>query len=252
MIGKNWPKNILSNFDYASNQYNQFASLQKGIAKELADQCSQQFLPEGTWVDLGSGTGFLADYIENLNPSKNVIRIDGSMNMLDQQKQVKFKQVWDLNKGLPTLTNPVTLLASSFALHWLENPKERVREWYSALANGGYLALAVPISCSFPEWERAALNSNVNFTAMSLPSSEELIACLPSKNIKIEKIKKITQYELHASKLLKPIVKAGAHATNQPSLTVGELRRLINSWALPTKHRYFELTWFIQILLAKK
>ena len=57
-------KSVLENFDNASYKYNNGASLQKVFAKKLAKQCTKRRVNPGLWVDLGSGTGLLANELE--------------------------------------------------------------------------------------------------------------------------------------------------------------------------------------------
>ena len=246
-----WAQTVIKNFDQAAINYNDNAKLQFAIAWRLAKLCSQKTIPKGLWVDLGAGTGLLADALESRNPNQKVLRIDGSRRMLSECKSESSRRVWDLNLGLPSLESVPTLLASSFALHWLENPEVKLKEWFYALASGGFLALAVPVKGSFPEWRKAANHAEVPFTALSLPSQRVLLKEIPQTSIQYLKILQISQSGLGVPSLLKTIQRVGGQTSTQEPLGIAEWRRLNTAWAKSIAGKV-TLTWHIQIALLKK
>ena len=250
-MNNNWQKLVLRNFDAAAPRYNNNAELQKKIAWELANLCSKQSIAKGIWLDLGSGTGLLAESLEHLNPDQSVLRIDNSKAMLDLHTHTNQKRVWDLNNGLPHLSEAPKLIASSFVLHWLINPTERLTEWFNTLGNGGLLAVSIPIKGSFPEWYQAAQKADVPCTALSLPLQESLIQTFSPKNIQHNQLVYITQKASNVTSLFKSIVKVGAQTSQESSLKIGEWKRLQKAWAV-SKNKEVSLTWVIQLLLVKK
>ena len=66
------PKNILQNFNDACDNYNAEAIVQNNIAKQLAEECTKKMVPPGIWIDLGAGTGLLADELEKLNKPQSL------------------------------------------------------------------------------------------------------------------------------------------------------------------------------------
>ena len=89
-----WEDNVLRNFNIASFNYNNEAMLQKDIAKQLAQECSKQNISSGLWMDLGTGTGLLANAIEELSPNQSVLRVDGSIKMLKQHAPNKLTKLF--------------------------------------------------------------------------------------------------------------------------------------------------------------
>ena len=247
-----WPRKILKNFGDAAPLYNKEAGIQKDVAWQLAKRCSKESIPEGIWTDLGAGTGLLAEALEELNPNQSVLRVDGSQEMLAQHKPESQTKLWDLNFGLPTLCKPPSLIASSFALHWLHNPTRRIEEWFSALTPGGWLAIALPVKGSFREWHLAANKAGVPCTAMSLPSHESLLEVFHPRNIRYKKLQNITQKAYGVRSLLKPMIKVGAQASPQDHLSVGEWKKLKGAWLSDPSPKSLRLTWIIQILLVQK
>jgi len=248
----NWTRMVFNNFGKAAHNYNSEAKLQSTFAWELAQKCSREVIPKGIWVDLGAGTGLLAEALETLNPKQSVLRVDGCKEMLAQNRPQSQKQLWDLNLGLPTWPNPPALIASSFALHWLKQPTNRIEEWFSALTPGGWLAIALPINGSFPEWHLAAKTSGIPCTAIPLPSKETLLKSLNAKNIHYQRLHTFTQKASGVRSLLKPMVKVGAQSSQQVRLSVGDWRKLQRDWPSSTRNGTIKLTWLIQLLLVQR
>ena len=105
---------VNKNFNEAALSYNESASIQKSTALKLAKICSHHPIKYGLWVDLGSGTGLLAQSLEHLHPKQSVMRLDNAQKMIDQHAKNSLKQLWDLNDGLPKWVKKPNLLASSF------------------------------------------------------------------------------------------------------------------------------------------
>ena len=99
-MSNTWGAMVLRRFDGAATQYNQAARLQAAMAWRLAGHCKRLPIPSGRWLDLGSGTGLLADAIEQRNPGRVVERIDGSPSMLARSSRPDHTQLWDLNQPL--------------------------------------------------------------------------------------------------------------------------------------------------------
>tara|TARA_Y100001968_G_scaffold329658_1_gene379493 strand:+ start:1325 stop:2086 length:762 start_codon:yes stop_codon:yes gene_type:complete len=251
-INTSFQEKILKNFEEYSGQYNRHANIQKSFALKLADECSKHSIPEGIWIDLGSGTGFLADAIEAKNAPQSVLRIDISPRMLAQQDSSINKLEWDLNLGLPLLPEEPKLIASCFALHWLINPEKKLQEWINALAPKGMLALAVPIKGCFPEWQIAAEKTDLRFTALPFPSRQSLIKALGKVHFHYEKVHKVTLEANKVGSLLKSITKVGANASPHKKLRHFELKKLISAWPFNPNNKAVKLTWLIQMLLIQK
>ncbi len=251
-MAKDWQELILKNFKHAASTYNEEAHLQRDIAWQLAKKCSQQEIPKGIWVDLGAGTGLLAEALEALNPNQSVIRVDGNQSMLDLHPSESQTQLFDLNLGLPSWPSHPTLIASNFALHWLINPNEKLKEWFLALAPRGWLAIALPVKGSFPEWHSAANLAGVNCSATPLPDRHSLLRTFPKKNIRYQNLHILTQEAQEVISLLKPFTKVGAHSSPHSSLKIRDWRNLIQAWPKSQDSQTFQLTWLIQLALVQR
>tara|TARA_Y100001968_G_scaffold59401_1_gene50437 strand:+ start:1937 stop:2689 length:753 start_codon:yes stop_codon:yes gene_type:complete len=248
---KKWSSLVNKNFNEAALKYNESASIQKLTAFKLAKICSHYYIKPGLWVDLGSGTGLLAKSLEALHPTQYVMRLDNSKKMLDLHSGKSSKQIWDLNRGLPRWSRQPNLLASSFVLHWLDNPQKQLKEWFNSLSPDGWIALAIPIKGSFPEWYKAAEQAGLTCTALDLPSHDSLVRVIPRK-ILYNKIEIIQQTAQRATSLLKPMIKVGAHTSEKKQLSISDWRHLLSYWPACNEDKKVSLSWSILFLLIKR
>ena len=120
MKNKIWNETVKNNFNNASANYLSYSNIQKHFADKIVYFLKDLNIQKGEWIDLGSGTGLLADEIEKVFSTKNIIRIDFSKKMLLQNKDSSTKILWDLNNGLPPSIRNCPLMTSNFCIHWLD------------------------------------------------------------------------------------------------------------------------------------
>ena len=249
---KTWSSQVNKNFNEAALNYNESASIQKSTALELAKICSHYPIKHGLWIDLGSGTGLLAKSLEDLHPNQYVVRLDNSKKMIDQHPEKSVKQLWDLNDGLPKWSEKPNLLASSFVLHWLDNPQKQLKKWFNSLSLDGWIALAIPVKGSFPEWYEAADKANLICTALDLPTYDSLIRVVPNQNVLYNKIEIIKQTAAKPTSLLKPMIKVVAQSSQKEQLSNSDWRHLLSFWPISNQNEEVSLSWSIQFLLIKR
>lgn len=247
-----WRGDVLLRFDRAAHHYSNHAGLQRGVAWRLASLCRRRPLQPGLWVDLGAGTGLLAAALETLHPGQNVHRVDGSEAMLRPQLAEHTTQQWDLQQGLPRWSVRPQLLASSFCLHWLDAPSQRVQEWFQALAPSGWLAVALPVNGSFHQWHQAAARSGQICTALPLPTGDKLLDGIPAKALRHSSIHTYTESAGSVAALLRPMRRIGAGSTPLTPLGVSAWRQLSRSWPERNADGLVRLTWMVQILLLQR
>ncbi|WP_114994670.1 methyltransferase [Synechococcus sp. UW179A] len=248
----NWGDKVLSRFDQSAQNYNASATLQHAVAVQLANHCRQQHMPGGLWVDLGSGTGHLADALETRHPGQRVLRVDGSEAMLRQQPLSARTQQWDLRGRLPRWPEAPSLLASSFCLHWLPSPGQVIRHWLNQLAPGGWLAVALPIEGCFPQWHHAAEITGIPCTAITFPKIKALLQWVGADQIRLQEEMHYNAVAKSLPRLLKPLRRVGADCTTQPSLTVRDWRKLQQAWPDLDGDGQLRLTWVIKLMLIQR
>jgi malonyl-CoA O-methyltransferase len=246
------PEDVLKQFSGAADRYNDAARLQEGMAWRLASHCRHLCIPRGLWVDLGSGTGRLADALEATHPGQSVLRVDGSAAMLQQQHTSTTTLQWDLSRGLPPWPQQPQLLCSSFALHWLPNPVQSLRTWIQSLQPGGWLVLAVPVEGSFPQWHAAAAAAEEHCTALPLPVGEQLTNTIPPGMVQRQQLLQFSQTGGSPASLLKPMIDIGAGSTTANRLPPGAWRRIFKAWPRGNVPNRFALSWRIQLLILNR
>ena len=101
MNDKKWNEKIKNNFNNAAYRYLEYSNIQRFFSGKVVSFIKELNTQNGEWIDLGSGTGLLADKIEKEFSNKKVLRIDFSKEMLLQNNLSSKKILWDLNNGLP-------------------------------------------------------------------------------------------------------------------------------------------------------
>ena len=150
-----WKERVKTNFNNAATNYLAYSNIQRHFAKKIVSLLKSLKVQKGEWIDLGAGTGLLADEIEKEFSTKKITRIDFSKKMLLQNKESSKKILWDLNDCLPTSIKNCTLMTSNFCIHWLDNPEKILKDWFIKLKPGGYLIISYP-TIDFPEWKKLA------------------------------------------------------------------------------------------------
>ncbi|MEB3157315.1 MAG: methyltransferase domain-containing protein, partial [Cyanobacteriota bacterium] len=176
-------------------RYEPMAPLQRGMAWRLAGVAAHHLggrspagdstgaeraavrLPDGPCADLGAGTGLVGRALAAWG-----VALPAPIAQLDLCPEALARNSagptlpWDLNQGLPPHLRGATLLTSSFALQWLEDPAAALALWADHLAPGGALLLSVPTAGSFPEWRQAARAARLPCSALPLPAADTLLA----------------------------------------------------------------------------
>lgn len=102
-------------------------------------------------VDLGTGTGHIAQMLAARYPDAEVTGVDSSPTMLARAAAQKFRVQWqlgDLASWSPP--QPVGLLFSNAALHWLGDHARLFRHLMGCLVAGGALAVQMPRNFAQP------------------------------------------------------------------------------------------------------
>ena len=248
----NWGDRVLRRFEQSAQAYNASATLQHAVAGQLADICRQHAVPPGLWVDLGSGTGHLAEALEARHPGQRVLRVDGSEAMLKQQPVSADTQQWDLRAALPRWQTSPSLLASSFCLHWLPQPGQLIQQWLNQLTPGGWLALALPVDGCFPQWHQASESTGIPCTAIAFPQVVTLCAGVSADQIRLRKEMRCNTVAETLPRLLRPLRRVGADCSTMPSLPVRDWRTLQLAWPDHDDDGQLRLTWVIQLLLIQR
>ena len=251
MNNKEWNKKIRNNFDKAANNYLDYSNIQRFFAKKIVSYIKELKTQKGAWIDLGSGTGLLADEIEKEFSTKKVSRIDFSQNMLLQNKPFRKKILWDLNNELPETINNSALIASNFCLHWLNNPEKIIKNWFSKLRSGGYLIISYPTKECFPEWKETCKKINIEYSGLKFLNTDKLSKDFSSNELYFSKKFFYKENFPNIYELFRSIVKVGAQSSRYKRKTVKELKSMQKFWP-KNYNNTVNLSWEINILIIKK
>ena len=251
MVNKYWIKKINNNFNKAAHYYSNYSVVQKHFANKLLLIIKELEPQIGPWIDLGAGTGYLADLLEKNFMNINVMRIDFSPNMLKENKKHSKTILWDLNNDLPPYVNNASLMISSFCFHWLNEPEKKIREWFNRLVPGGFLIVLFPNNKSFPEWKDTCRKNNLDYSGLSLPCTNSLKSFVEENEIFLIKEFNYKETFPNIYKLFKSIINVGAQTTQRRRRTVSELKLMQKKWP-KDQYEKVNLTWSISILILKK
>lgn len=249
-----WGRIVGQRFGRGAATYDAEARLQRAIAERLGRLCAALPLPGGPCADLGAGSGLLSRALVRHHPllaRRPPLQLDLCPELLARNPLAAGPAglVWDLNDGLPPRLRGAALLASSFALQWLEDPAGQLAHWGRRLAPGGWLVLAVPTAGSFPQWHRAAAAAGVPCTALPLPAAEALLAAAREAGLSLRQGRRLRfTHPRHGGRAtLRHLRRLGAGARPGGPLSSAELRRLLRHWPESTP-----LTWEVLLLLARR
>ena len=268
--GDHFGQQVRHSFGRQADVYEAEARLQQAMAWRLGHLCRQLPLPAGPRADLGAGTGLLSRALllhQPLLRQQPPLQLDLCPELLARNPFVAAAPppieprgegashkrgnglVWDLNTGLPEQLRGAALLASSFALQWLQDPARLLDLWCRNLGRGGWLVLAVPTAGSFPQWRQAATQAAVPCTALCLPEAEDLVQVVRQAGLQLQHCRRLrfSQPGQGGLPTLQHLRRLGANASRRPPLNPGQLRRLLRHWSADSP-----LTWELLLLLARR
>ncbi|MEB3234565.1 MAG: methyltransferase [Cyanobacteriota bacterium] len=243
---------ICQRFDQQAARYEREAALQRAVAWRLAHYAAALPLPAGPCADLGAGSGLFGQALQQLAPQLQLRQVDGSAALLARNplaSQGERGLLWNLETGLPQELKGCALLNSSFSLHWLRDPAERLQQWAASLQPGGWLQLAVPVAGSFPQWQLAAQRAGVPCTARPLPEAGDLVEAAASQlQLRVQRRLVFSRrYGAGGQAFLRQLRRLGAGHSDQPPLSCGQWRRLLHHWPVDE-----HVSWHLLLLVGQR
>jgi malonyl-CoA O-methyltransferase len=107
-------------FDHCAGEYDQYAAVFNFMADQMLERLAFTKIEPNVIVDLGCGTGYLAQKLAKQYQEAKVIAVDFSLEMLKQISSLKHQQE-DL-LSLSFETSSVDLITSNVALPFLREP----------------------------------------------------------------------------------------------------------------------------------
>ncbi len=243
---------IKNNFNKAALNYDDYAVLQKKVAKKLVNVSSDNINKSNKILDLGSGTGFVADSIKSTN--KEIFELDIAHNMLNKRSG-SLKVNADI-EYLPFVENSFDLILSSLAFQWLNNISLAITNCGKVLKDNGSLIFSIITDGSLAELKSSCTTCGVNLSINQFPTKQYLVDIISdiSKNYQLIDEKIILEYK-DLYDLLNSMKKIGASYGsnfNRNNLTKKRFE-LLNSFYLKnfnSKDRIFA-TWQVTYVFIK-
>ncbi|HIP43447.1 MAG TPA: class I SAM-dependent methyltransferase [Aquifex aeolicus] len=156
-------KNTLSfQFSRAVETYEEWALPQRESARLLVEFIN----PRGKVLDLGCGTGFVSEYLENCE----VLGLDISPKMVEVYKERHGIAVLGNAENLPFKDKSFDYVVSNFSLHWTD--------WKKSISEAIRVA-KVCVGIAMP------VKGSVSFSSFPFPDEEDILNTFFPKEYKI-------------------------------------------------------------------
>ncbi len=244
---------IKNNFSRGSANYDELALMQKNAAEKLVKLAKNFISDKSNILDLGSGTGFVAQEILKINSCAKITQTDLSSEMLAKWQPPKNVSavVCDI-ENLPFIDEKFDIIFSSFALHWIYDFEKSFANFSNLLAAGGIIAICLPTSSSLDE-----LAANNIFQINKFPEISTLTNILEKNNLRkiyAEKEIYIEEFSniISAAKYIKNI--GGNYNSQKNNPHASKLAQLRNFYLKNSSNdnRKFQLTWHNAFFLYQK
>lgn len=253
-------RRIARSFGDAAATYDRFAHIQRRVAADLRAFCPS-FEIDAPVLDLGCGTGYMAELLQEKNPSLNVFLADLAQPMVQiaREKLHGLPGIVADGECLPITNNSLSAVVSSLALQWCNHLDVAVSEAHRVLQQGGYFAF----STLGPEtlWElKKAWEKVDSYTHVNQFQNPEFVHAALDKagfgEIEMQRYSLVVQYD-ELMQLLRELKGIGAHNINpgsRPGLTgAKQMRQLENAYAsLRDNQDRFPATYDVILIRARK
>lgn len=214
---------VKKNFSKSAKSYDNFAKVQKHMAKELMKNLTGN-LTEIKILEIGSGTGILTDYIISKYPNSQITLIDISESMIESCKSKFGNRINYIISDAETyeFEEKFDLIISNATFQWFNNINETVKKYKELLTNNGKFIFSI-----FAEGTYKELNESFMQVSEEYKYSQDFISLVALK--KIGKIIKEEYYMEEYDSLLnflKSIKGIGAQSSlnNKKTLTPNIIR----------------------------
>lgn len=141
---------VKAGFDRAATSYDEYASLQRTVARELFSRAKSHILPEHQWLDVGCGTGFLQELLRSSGHKASLVQLDIAPAMCDVASSYASDDGYGLTQtvcgdmaALPLKTGAMDGVISSLALQWSGDMNGVFAELATVLKRDGWCFASV-------------------------------------------------------------------------------------------------------------
>ena len=180
---KYYKKRIQHAFNIKASSYDEYSIVQREVGRRMIERLDLLKFKPLNILDLGSGTGYLAQLLASKFPSANITCLDLAENMLLEcrDKNTNFNLVVSDIENLPFKPSSFNLIISSFTLHWCEEVEKIFYDVKKYLRSDGIFMFTTVGPNTLKELQKAYKHIDVeqhvnSFTDMHL-YGDSLLKC---------------------------------------------------------------------------
>lgn len=187
-MSDNYKEKIIKAFDQAEH-YDQFARIQKIVAKKLSDRIFHYFNSISasqplSILEIGCGTGFLTEHLVRLFPDAHIVVTDISPKMLQRSKDKLNKSKRNVTFKImdgehPDLDGQYDLICSSLTLQWFSDLSISIKNLTNLLKVNGYFICSTLASDTFKEWRAVHMDNHFDCSLQNYPQFTDLQSLWP-------------------------------------------------------------------------
>ena len=210
---------VRGNFSSRAGDYDRYASVQKRVVELLYGRLAKVAMPQGLYLDVGTGTGALAAAMLNRVPGQLVVMdIAHGMTRAAAERLLEVSACDGDARQLPFIDETFACVVSSSVYQWVECLPSAFTEISRVLRPGGLFALALFGEKTLSELRsshcRAVANSGTGQTShvQIFPTLGEVADALAAAGLACDEVSNGMEVEFHLDvpDLLRQLKQIGA------------------------------------------
>ena len=136
---ENYKKRIQQAFNTKASSYDEYSVAQREVGRRMIERLGLLKFKPLNILDLGSGTGYLAELLLSKFPTSNITCLDLAENMLLEcrEKNPNLNLIISDIENIPFRPASFDLIISSFTLHWCEEIEKIFHDAQKSLKDDG-------------------------------------------------------------------------------------------------------------------
>lgn len=209
---------VASSFSRAASSYDSAAQLQRDIGHELLQSLPNDFSPKRI-LDLGCGTGYFSEILQQRFPEAEIICLDLAQGMLEfcrDQRNLNAYYLCADAEALPLADDSIDLIFSSLAIQWCENLPALFSELRRTLSSKGQAFIATLGPKTLFELREAwqQVDSYVHVNRFAAADALQNAVAANFKTASLRESMRVLQYQTLAQ-LTRELKAIGAHNVNR-------------------------------------
>ena len=219
---------IKAHFNEHASEYDQHAQIQAIIADKLISNI--KLTHEAPKIlELGCGTGYIANQLRHTYPNASFHLCDISVNMLDQARRKCGKENFTFEQcSFPKQPQKYDLIISSMALQWFDNLPKTLKLCKESLSPKGIMSFAMPIEGTLTILPQVFYDLKLDFNGINYWNEEDITQiCLETLGSCQIDVKTEIQSFHQSIELLRNLHHIGANFHQQ--LNPGQVRKILRT-----------------------